>query len=232
MNSIENRLIYDKKNELAWSSEINKHQMLYPNERIVAFLAKNYKDIDGNSNKKALDIGFGSGRHMKLLLDYGFKVYGIDYSQDSVNIAKEILGYHDNLKDLKKADLRDKVFESYFFDVVICYGIIFLRTVEEILIDLKIINSMMINEGRMIINFRTKEDCLYAKGEKINSNTYILDNSSEGYEDMCYTFLSCEEAEKLLNKAGFVIENRERYDLWKDNLSKQHTWWILSVRKE
>lgn len=31
--------------------------MLYPNERVVAFLARNYKDIENNKKgKKALDI--------------------------------------------------------------------------------------------------------------------------------------------------------------------------------
>ena len=54
----------DEQNKYIWDSVIKKDVMLYPNERVVAFLARNYKDIENNKNgKKALDIGFGSGRH-------------------------------------------------------------------------------------------------------------------------------------------------------------------------
>lgn len=44
----------DEKNKQIWSSEIRKNVMLYPNERVVAFLARNYKDIENNKNGKKL----------------------------------------------------------------------------------------------------------------------------------------------------------------------------------
>ncbi|KYH34822.1 tRNA (mo5U34)-methyltransferase [Clostridium tepidiprofundi DSM 19306] len=231
MVNINKKECYDEKNKDRWSKEIKKHQMLYPNERVVAFIARNYSNFNENKDKKALDIGFGSGRHLKLLMDYKFETYGIDYSQECFEFASSILGDNDRLKSLEIADLRSNHYSPLFFDLIICWGSIFYRTKDEMLKDLKIINFILKNEGKMIINFRTKEDYLYGKGKKFDNNTYILDASSGDYNDICYTFLSYNEAKELLSKAGFVVESSERYDLWKNNLSEKHTWWIFLVRK-
>ncbi|WBW95457.1 class I SAM-dependent methyltransferase [Oceanirhabdus sp. W0125-5] len=232
MSIVEEKKKIDNQNEMGCSKEIKRHQMLYPNERVVAFLARNYPNFNENRDKRTVDIGFGSGRHFKLLMDYEFDTYGFDYSEDCVEIASNILGNNERLKGLKKADLRDKPYENEFFDVIICYGTIFYRKIDEMLEDLKLVNSMMKKGGKMINNFRTKDDHLYGKGKKIDDNTYILDKLTGAYKDISYTFLTSQEAEELLNKAGFSIESKERSDLWKNNLSEKHTWWIFSVRKE
>ncbi|WDV46161.1 methyltransferase domain-containing protein [Clostridiaceae bacterium M8S5] len=222
---------YDKSNIKAWSKQIAKNQMLYPNERVIACLAKNFKEIKENNRKNGLDIGFGSGRHLKLLLDYGFNTYGIDYSDKSVEIAKDILSdYKDRIK-IKKADLRDKIYADNFFDFIICFGVIFLREQKEIAKDLKIINSLLKKNGKMIINFRTKEDYNYKKGKQVSENTYLLDHRTGPYENMLYTFLDLDEAVKMLTDSGFTVENKERVDFWKNNLQEHHSWWIFSVRR-
>lgn len=219
-------------NIVGWSTEIRKNQMLYPDERVVAFLTRNFPKIEDNINKRALDIGFGSGRHIKLLLDYGFSTFGVDYSNDAVDVAKRIFQLrHEKRVFLQTGDLRDNLFENAFFDVIICYGTIFYREVMEVKKDLQIIYRLLNSNGKMIINFRTKENDFYKKGKKIDDNSFILDSTTKDYEGILYTFFDLDEAEKILIDVGFKIDNRERVDFWKNNLEQHHSWWIFTVKK-
>lgn len=222
---------FDDLNKQAWGKSILKHQMLYPNERIVSFLARNFKDIDHNHAKNALDVGFGSGRHLKLLLDYGFNTYGIDYSKESLQIANSVLGHHERLKGLKLESIEENSFFNEFFDVILLFGVVFLRKYDQMFNDLKTMYQLLRPNGKMIVNFRTTEDFLFGKGRKISEETYHLGNSVPVYQNMLYTFLSKEQAEMLLTKVGFTLENIERDDYWKNNLSEKHSWWVFTVRK-
>ena len=176
--------------------------------------------------KKALDIGFGSGRHLKLFLDYGFETYGIDYSEDAVNTANKLL---DGKANVSTTNLDDIEYKD-FFDVVLMYGVAFLRDEKSMLEDLKRVNKFLKKDGKLLINFRTKDDYLYQKGKNIVGNTYILENVGV-YDGLTYTFLSSEEAISLVKEAGFEVELIERDDYWKNNLKEQNTWWIITAKK-
>ena len=217
----------DEQNKYIWDSVIKKDVMLYPNERVVAFLARNYKDIENNKNgKKALDIGFGSGRHLKLLLDYGFETHGIDYNETCCETANKLL---DGKANVSTTNLDDIEYKD-FFDVVLMYGVAFLRDEKSMLEDLKRVNKFLKKDGKLLINFRTKDDYLYQKGKNIVGNTYILENVGV-YDGLTYTFLSSKEAISLVKEAGFEVELIERDDYWKNNLKEQNTWWIITAKK-
>ena len=218
---------YDEQNKKVWSNVIKKDVMLYPNERVVAFLARNYPKIEENkASRKALDIGFGSGRHIKLFMDYGFEAHGIDYSQECVNTVKNLLGENLNVS-LGSLDEYEKI---EFFDVVLMYGVAFLHNETDMQKDLKKIHKFLKKDGRIFVNFRTKEDYLYKQGKQLEKNTYLLENVGT-YDSLIYTFLDKEEAISHLENAGFEIELIERDDYWKNNLKEHHSWWIITAKK-
>ncbi|MFE3576818.1 class I SAM-dependent methyltransferase [Lysinibacillus sp. NPDC059133] len=222
----------DLQNKIAWTKEIKKNVMLYPNERIVAFLARNYKDIEVNSSKKALDIGFGSGRHLKLLLDYGFQTYGTDYSEECLKIANDKLKNYSGLQKLSLHSIEELDYQNETFDVILLYGVAFLRQFEEMKQDLQHIFNLLKVGGKSIVNFRTNEDDMFQTGKKVSEQTYILnDDRYPSYRNMLYTFLSLEEAKELLESTGFKIINIEREDYWKNQLEQKNSWWIFTVEK-
>ena len=92
----------DEQNKSVWKNVIENAVMLYPAESVARFLGRNYSKIDRAviSEMKAFDIGTGSGRNLKALLDYGFQSYGIDYIADACNIAKNNLQGYKNLKEI------------------------------------------------------------------------------------------------------------------------------------
>lgn len=221
----------DNKNMLAWSNEIKKNIMLYPNERVVAFLGRNYKDIQNNSERKALDIGFGSGRHLKLLLDYGFQTFGTDYSEECLKVAKDNLGENELLRGLYNDSFENLNFENDFFDVIFFWGVAFYRPIEDMKKDFGFLFKLLKSGGKMIVNFRTDEDFLYGKGNKVSEETYILNDEYPEYNNIMYTFLDLENAKKLVEESKFKIINIEREDYWKNNLQQKNSWWIFTLEK-
>jgi len=206
-------------------------RLLYPNERVVAFLAQNYKDIERNASLKALDIGCGSGRHINLLLNYGINAFGVDHLEEGCKWSREILQDRNAAGDIYCGDFYN-YYENETFDIIICFGVIFLMNIEKIQEWLIDIHRIMKNSARMIINFKTDEDCLYGKGKQLDEYSFLLDESAGPYSSLVCSFFSHDRAKELLMTAGFSIENVERYELWKDNLKNRHTWWHFSVKKQ
>lgn len=223
----------DVANRSAATRALREHHLLYPDERIVCFLAANYPDRTENRLRHALDVGFGSGRHCVLLRDFGFDVSGVDYVESAVTTAREIYG--EQLKDarLLQADLRDRPFADGTFDVILCWGVAFLRPLAEMEADLRILSAILKTGGRLLVNFRGRDNWFFARGRQLDGagNTYLLDDGAGPYRSMCYTFLDHAEASALLDRAGFAIENSERIDLWKKNAAERHSWWVFWAKK-
>ena len=101
-----------KKNNLfvnEWNDSFKNKQnfLFYPNEEIIKFINKYHKKYDPFAKKsklspKALDFGFGSGRHIKYLVDNGFFGYGIDISNQAKKLANKFL----NLNKIKKKNFK------------------------------------------------------------------------------------------------------------------------------
>ena len=73
--------------------------------------------------KKVLDHGCGTGRHVKYLLEQGFKVVGTDHSEIALKYAKELTVGLNNV-DFIKTEMDDIPYEDEYFDAVICSHVI------------------------------------------------------------------------------------------------------------
>ncbi|RJG24824.1 bifunctional 2-polyprenyl-6-hydroxyphenol methylase/3-demethylubiquinol 3-O-methyltransferase UbiG [Paenibacillus thiaminolyticus] len=223
--------ITDKLNQESASEEIKKNVMLYPSERVVSFLARNFGDLEKNKEKNALDIGFGSGRHLKTMLEYGFCTYGIDYSKECFEIAKRNLADFPNLIKLTYSEWSESMFDVKM-DAVVCFGVVFLKTKARMLEDLKQMYNIMNHNGKMLINFRNKENWFYGLGKEVEGDSFLLDERAGSYHNFLYTFLDLEDAQEMLKEAGFIVESIEREDYYKNNLKEKHSWWNFTVRKD
>lgn len=115
-----------------WNShyQTDKSKQLYPDENLVRLLSR-YKQNPLIQNKKltALDYGFGSGRHLSLLDDFGFDfIAGYDISEIAVDLAqkrfnreefttKEFNREESNKKELGKKEPGRKEFNNNKFDL-------------------------------------------------------------------------------------------------------------------
>jgi len=206
------------------------NQLIYPNERVVAFLARFYKNHSKNETLKGLDVGCAHGRHIALLMDYGFQAYGVDYVEEACEFSRDLITHRGNSGEVYCGDFHGH-YDDEAYDVIIALGVVFLRQMDYMKRDLLDLFRILKPGGRMFINFRTNEDVLFGKGERVDEYSFVLDERSKGYDGILYTFLSSEQASELLTGAGFSIEYVEKYELWGDNLASRHTWWQFAVRK-
>ena len=77
------------------SYENKDNYLFYPNEEVIRFLNKYIKRRTNlnikNKNKVFLDIGCGSGRHLKFIIENGYFCYGVDISSKALSFAKSLL---------------------------------------------------------------------------------------------------------------------------------------------
>lgn len=108
-----------------------KSNHLYPTEWVIRTMLGNYANLKYDRSRyaggKILDLGFGDGRNMPLLHNCGLDIYGVETTQDTVDMvtgAMANLGIPTTLK----VGANDSIpFEDNYFDYVLasaaCYYI-------------------------------------------------------------------------------------------------------------
>lgn len=219
----------EKSNKISFSNHVKNVPTLYPDERLIATLKRSYIDIDC-SNLRALDIGYGGGRNLKLLLEMGFNCFGIEYIKEAENQAKKSLNTKADMVRFYQGNFTKFNF-GMTFDLIICWGIFCHVKKSEMLKNLKLIYNLLSDNGRLVLNFRTKNNWFRGKGEEIEDNTFMLNSEAKEYNGQLYSFIDELEISDLIDQTKFSIIQKERLDLWKNDASEQHSWVILELQK-
>jgi SAM-dependent methyltransferase len=125
----------------------------YPSERVVQFLSR----LSGT----LLDFGCGAGRHMKLAKELGFDVYGSDISA----VAREYAKQWGQIGELS-------AFPDDFFDVVICYGVLYYLSSSEL--DPVIAQLRRVLRGQMLLVVRSRKDYRIRHCKPLGSGDYVV----------------------------------------------------------
>ncbi|MBN1692136.1 MAG: class I SAM-dependent methyltransferase [Dehalococcoidales bacterium] len=158
----------------------------YPDEGIVKFTARYLQQRVGIDTydkkrkvKRILDAGCGNGVYVVFFAEQGFDTYGIDISEEAIEIATENIARKGLKAHLGVGDLKKLPFESRYFDVAVSYGVldhVLFTEAKEIMSE---IWRVMDNGGYIYITLRSTEDAECGRGEEVANNTYVL---QEGYE--------------------------------------------------
>lgn len=157
------------------------------------FLLKNVKKFSSKlaAGGRVLDLGCGSGRALKLFVEKGFTVVGIDFSDAMLRLAKKLaLG-----ASLKKMDIRQLEFPDASFDGIwSCFSLLHIpkRDIGAVLSGLR---RVLKPEGGLFV-------------------AVSLGDEKEGFEDewlkkgtkMFFYKMSKKGLVKHLKAAGFSIE--------------------------
>jgi ubiquinone/menaquinone biosynthesis C-methylase UbiE len=83
--------------------------------------------------KRVLDLGCGAGRHIVYLAQRGFEVYGLDSSDEALDMAREALAKVGLRAQLTTASMFDKLpYPDGFFDAIVCTKALNHGTIESI----------------------------------------------------------------------------------------------------
>lgn len=215
-----------------WERVIGGADVVWPDEDVVRAAQRFFGDLtpEEHAQRRALDIGFGSGRHIILLASQGFQTAGIDVAQAAVEQTTDKLNRAGLKADFRVEELSSTTFEPGSFDFIVAWGVLFLKPDAELKADLRKVYDLLKPGGAMIANFRTLNNWFYGFGEQQGENLYLLDERAEGYAGILYRFFDQPELEATLKEAGFDIAYTE-YKEWRKFGTQTHSWWLAGVRK-
>lgn len=177
----------------------------------VAYLQKRVGievyDIKRRINK-VLDAGCGIGRHVVFFAEQGFNVYGVDISEEAIEIANAWLAKKKLTANLNTGDIQKMPFRNDLFDVVVSHGVLDHIPFDNAKKAISEIKRALAPEGYLFISLRSAEDSEFGRGEKAGHNTFTL---TEGYEKgIIQHYFDLEEIKDLL--AGFNVFDIELYE--------------------
>ncbi|MBD5081959.1 MAG: class I SAM-dependent methyltransferase [Ruminococcaceae bacterium] len=168
-----------------WSRDYDKTVQLseesdeYPFAGYKDVLNTVYGEIRLGQGKTVLDIGFGTGILSKRLYDEGVKIFGVDFSAEMVNTAKEKmpdarLYQFDFTKGLPKE------LEGQRFDFIITTYAIHHLTDEEKISFIKLLKTCLNANGKILIGdvaFETQKDmelCMEQAGDEWDDEEFYI----------------------------------------------------------
>ena len=163
--------------------------------------------------KIILDCGAG-GPIPKLAFfhENGFKTYGIDISEESIEWSNEFCKERGIKLNIIKGDMRNIPFEENFFSFVFSYNSIFHLSKQDSKIAINEMNRVLKNGGLCYINFLSKDDYHYSNDLEENPGEIInIDNN----EKEIHSYYDDDEPDKYFN--DFEIIYKEKRHILKGN---------------
>lgn len=165
-------------------------------------------------NKYVFDIGCGKGNYLLFLSSLGWQTDGIDFSETSVKMTRDLLG--DNTDDIRQADMFDMEITPNKYDLVIS-----IRTINHgFKKDLsKLINQIyesLLDGGYAFITIPDKK-CLqtwqtFQKHKKLDENTVIPLIGPE--IDIPHSFYDKYEIEEMFGKFSKLDMKKDESGQW------------------
>ena len=155
----------------AWEHHYHRQrsELAYPDENLVRMLKKEIPLLKNVPAINAADIGCGSGRHLHLLEDLGFRnVIGMDISMQGLRLCKK-----NRFHRLIQCDNRSIPVKGGAFDVIVAWGSLHYAMKEDMPVMLGEIHRILKKGGILFATLRSSRDTYLKKGKHLGNNTWI-----------------------------------------------------------
>ena len=215
-------------------------QRKYPNEELMRFFGRNYFSIpiELRQTIKVLEVGCGSCGNLWVIAKEGFDSFGIDISNESINLGEQMLQKWDTKASLSVASMTDLPYENNYFDVICdVYSSYCLNNQQfnEYLEEVK----RTLKPGGKIFSYTpsTKSDAFvnYSPAEKIDSNTLngIFRESSPYFGNFYpFRFTNPDEIKTQYGNHGIEINYSELINRTYNNQSENFQFITLEGTKK
>src|SRR6266567_3686932 len=156
--------------ESLWKDENVRAHWQEPEEELRELVSV----LQKSQGQRVLDVGFGIGRHIILFARGGFDIYGIEATASGLSYCREWLRQQNLTAHLIQGDMSDTgQFEEGFFDVVVCWHVIYHAHLAKIGLTLKGIHRVLRPGGFLYITFNSTRNKHYGQGTEVEPNTFI-----------------------------------------------------------
>lgn len=200
-----------------------------PDANVVAFASL----LEERSARSVLDLGCGAGRHLVYLMRQGFRTFGVDISEDGLELAHRWLeqersdGGGQGIEPLlAQSDMSQIPFREASFDGLIGVHVIQHQTLEGIRRTAVEIGRVLRSGGLIYLTFASRRDSRRGKGQEIEPNTFIAARGPDSGVPHHYSSLA--EIEELLDPLAILkVELAERTTEQGDTFSH---WEVLGEK--
>jgi len=171
-------------------------------------------------DKSVLDCGAGGNcPPLALFCEYGYKTYGIEYSDSQIELAQAFSNEHDLELNISKGDIRKLPFENESISFIYSFNTIFHMKKEDITKAVEEIKRVLRPGGVCFINFLSIYDGEFGQGERIGESEFL---QSEHGETVIHTYFDIEEAEHYFKDMKILLkENRIIEQIYEGEMIKQ-----------
>lgn len=219
-----------------------KSNHLYPTEWVIRTMLGNYPNLKYDRSMyeggKILDLGFGDGRNMPLLHNCGLNIYGVETTEDTVNMVTEVMSQLNIATTLKVGSNTNIPFEDGFFDYVLasasCYYIDKNATFED---NLKEIARVIKPGGYLIANFpgftdiNMPQNYILKDAIHLGDGHVIIQNDVFGIRNG-YKFRPMHSPEDLVNTLSPYFEDISVGYCFDDFYGLQHNLYISTAKRK
>jgi len=212
------------------NSSWNKHylreksQLFYPDENLIRIAKSQYKNIEQNNNHFAVDLGCGTGRHLGLLQDIGFKnIYGLDISLNGLKKAKN----HFSSPVVQSNNTAIPIKENNI-DFLIAWGSLHYNLKTDLALMLKEIHRVLKKGGIFAATLRSVNDSYLKQGKNIGNNQWQTNlNDINGALVSFYSEIEINEYLSIFKNFSYGLIERTIMG----DLSKKISHWIIKAEK-
>ncbi len=229
MGSIDNE--YIEKNKDLWAFDRTKHNLKYPDENVIRFLNRKYGKILDRSKISVMDFGCGIGRNTTVMADMGFMIYAVDYNEECLKMTSDKIKEYGVEYKLIYNDGTDIPLEDESVDAIVAWGALFYldrNKEKDLLCELR----RVLKAGGMILaDYRTKEDSMYGKGEELERDFYILDQSCGSLAGISYAFRDISELFSIYARCGLNLVEYEKINRYTNNMQEINSHYVILATK-
>ena len=123
-----------------------------------------------------LDLGCGTGRHIRILLENGFDVYGCDSSVEALSIAE----HESSQVKFSVCDMISLPYQDGLFEAVLCHHVIQHGSIEDIKKAVSEIYRILRKRGYLFLTTVSTKHPKALTGQEIEPNTRIKTDALDG----------------------------------------------------
>ncbi len=200
----------------------------YPSEHVVRFLMCNFPP-ERRPSLRALDIGVGGGRHVKLLCELGFQTFGIDISSEGLHQCERWLRSLNHEATLRQATMDHLPFAEGSFDLAISFGVYYYTDSAGVERAVAELHRVLAPGGLALVFMRTTDDYRFGKGVPVEPHSFRLDIDDTNERGLLVHFL--EEADMPRLFSSFSDVQFEKTEFTFNQRRSVNSDWLITVRK-
>lgn len=192
-------------------------------------MANRERQQPNNPKPRALDLGAGGGRHLKLIGELGFEPYGIDISITGLRHARETCMKTGVRPAVIKSSMLALPFCDRSFDLVLSFGVFYYGSAAEMRHAIAELFRVLREEGKAFVALRTTDDYRFGKGDRIDPRTFQLNIYDTNEHGTIQHFLG--EADVLEYFGAFSKINFEKTETTFGGRQHANSDWRITLQK-